>query len=141
MDRFLTMIGGEDALPPRLPTPEPEPERETPKPFNPQLRSTEYDSQEYKDLPKPNSVYQFGEIKSALSQLKQEPAPRSPAFDISGKIPFDTNKGAPLPSNTELSPFLAVTKYCYKYVAPGWSQTLATAFFDQDKIFTRNWSL
>lgn len=141
MDRFLAMIGGEDALPPRLPSPEPEEEGETPKPFNPPLRSTEYDSQEYQDLPKPNSVYQFGEIESALSKLKQQPAPRSTAFDTDGKIPFDSKKGESLPSDIELSPFIAVTKYCYKFVPSRWSQQLATAFFDADKIFTRDWSL
>jgi hypothetical protein len=148
MDRFLQMIGGEDALPPKTTSTSPsddtsdEASSTRAKQADPPFHHTQYDSQEYQLLPKPNPTFE-----SALPQVKQSPDITNPisdpprAFSISGNAAWDPRKGALLPANTELSPFVAITKYCYKYVPKQWSQPLATAFFDSNKIYTRDWSL
>lgn len=146
MDRFVTMIGGENALPPKVPTPNGKQEEvDIPQPREAPLHHTDDDSHENQHLPNANSTYQLSEIEVALSQVKQESASSSlsssNASSSDGKAPFDARKGEHLPSNVELTPFLAITKYCYTSVPYRWSQSLATAFFDAGKIYRRDWSL
>ena len=38
-------------------------------------------------------------------------------------------------------PFIAFTKFPYKYVDPAFRQPIATAFFDAGKIYNRSWEL
>jgi len=49
--------------------------------------------------------------------------------------------GEPAPRGFSFSPFLPVTRFCYKFVSPQWSQPLATAFFDANKIYNRPWDV
>lgn len=54
---------------------------------------------------------------------------------------FDLRKGEAAPLGISFSPYLAVTKFCYKFVAPKYQQPFATAFFDGGKIQNRTWGL
>jgi hypothetical protein len=56
--------------------------------------------------------------------------------------PFDGRKGEASALGISFVPFLALTKYCYKYVPRDLSQSIASAFFDANKIYdNREWDL
>lgn len=56
--------------------------------------------------------------------------------------PFDVRKGEASALGVSFVPFLALTKYCYKYVPRDLSQKIASAFFDTNKIYNnREWDL
>lgn len=134
MDLFLRMIGGEENLPRKL-TPPPEPEPEP-------VEVDVYDSEEYKNLPKSNSPYLFGDIEIPQPKPNSTRISQAPAFMYgNGDYALDGRKGEEAPRGLSFCPFLAVTKFCYKFTPRAWSQPLATAFFDQDKIYQREWDL
>lgn len=55
---------------------------------------------------------------------------------------FESRKGEPAIRGVRFCPFGAVTKYCYKFVPAELSQSVATAFFDANKIYDhRTWDL
>ncbi|KAK4508626.1 hypothetical protein PRZ48_002365 [Zasmidium cellare] len=54
---------------------------------------------------------------------------------------MDPRKGQAAPLGMCFCPFIAVTKYCYKFVPKKLMQPLATAFFDAEKIWNREWDL
>ncbi|GIZ39297.1 hypothetical protein CKM354_000268500 [Cercospora kikuchii] len=148
MDLFLEMIGGEEALPRKLTPPPPE-EKEEPEPPS-SIWDTDYQTEEYLNAPRAPGVTE--ELVRFNYESRPRPfcsgaspgqssGPPSRALSADVKVPFDVKKGERLPAGTALSPFIAVTKYCYKYVPKQWSQTLATAFFDQDKIYDREWDI
>ncbi|KAM3415550.1 putative nucleolar protein C2C4.08 [Cercospora zeina] len=141
MDLFLDMIGGEDALPPKLPPPSPDVDQAPPD-SSKSLWWTEYESEEYKNLPHaddvPPDVVQRNSLPSMPTFSVGTP---SRALSVDVKVPFDVKKGERLSAGTSLSPFLAVAKYCYRFVPKQWLQPLATAFFDHDKIYERDWDL
>lgn len=148
MDLFLEMIGGEEALPRKLTPPPPE-EKEEPDPPS-SIWDTDYQTEEYLKAPRAPGVTE--ELVRFNYESRPRPfcsgaspgqssGPPSRALSADVKVPFDVKKGERLPVGTALSPFIAVTKYCYKYVPKQWSQTLATAFFDQDKIYDREWDM
>lgn len=58
-----------------------------------------------------------------------------------GDIPFDNRKGQQAPFGINFVPFIALTKWCYTYAPKHLLQPLATAFFDADKIYARDWDL
>ena len=64
-----------------------------------------------------------------------------PMMECPGDVPFDARKGEPAPRGVELATFGAVTKYCYKYAPRELMQPMATAYFDADKIYRRDWDL
>lgn len=49
--------------------------------------------------------------------------------------------GTPAPLGLRFSPFIAITKFPYKFVQKQWMQPIATLFFDQGKIWEREWDL
>lgn len=55
--------------------------------------------------------------------------------------PNDSHKGDPAPLGLSFTPFLAITKFPYKFVQKKWMQPLASAFFDQGKIWERKWDM
>lgn len=55
---------------------------------------------------------------------------------------FDDRKGEPAPRGLSFSPFIAVTRYCYKFLPRPLGQQVATALFDGNKIYDqREWDL
>lgn len=128
--RFLAFIGGPENYLPKVPEPEPveegpveDPEAELPPPV-------EID-------PNFKPIYARDLIKNV--QVKAVPAVTmsGDAHDFS----FDSRGGQPAPLGICFCPFLAVTKYCYKFVPKKLMQPLATAFFDAEKIWSRDWDL
>lgn len=62
-------------------------------------------------------------------------------FEDIRDIPFDNRKGQPAPLGINFVPFIALTKWCYTYAPPHLLQAFASAFFDADKIYARDWDL
>ena len=141
MDRLIKMLGGEENLPPQISKVEPDPpaveDTETsPDPGNGDVNNTttEHEDQLTDDwwnavprLPRPNPLQQSNMAPAALA--------------ADGSFTFDPRKGEPAPLGIDFSPFAAVTKFCYKFVRKELQQPLATAFFDEGKIWNREWDL
>ncbi|EME87503.1 uncharacterized protein MYCFIDRAFT_205698 [Pseudocercospora fijiensis CIRAD86] len=139
-DRFqkLLKLLPEERLPPRVPTPPPE----EPPEEAPEDDGDVYKSQEYKDLPHANPDYVFAD-KVARAPPRPSPVPRSTplVYESDEPFTFDPDKGKTAPAGTRFCPFNAVTQYCYRFVPKLWTQPLASAFFDAEKVYKRSWNL
>ena len=81
-----------------------------------------YDNRHAANPPRPNRV-----------------ATSEPDFDID--FTLDPRKDEPSELGMSFCPFLAITKFPYKYANPALLQPIATAFFDGGKIYNRPWDL
>jgi hypothetical protein len=54
---------------------------------------------------------------------------------------FDPRKDEPSPLGLNFCPFIAVTKLPYMFVKKEFMQQIATAFFDEGKIWNREWDV
>ncbi|KAK1824948.1 hypothetical protein LTR12_000743, partial [Friedmanniomyces endolithicus] len=149
IQRFHSLIGGEANMPAELP-PQAEPATLTPVP-----------DEHAKDSENP-----FDELPSVQEVLEQSRAPEDQAKGGRPEAPevtdprfvpqvlpssapplsdadvhSQTAMEEPAPRGFRFSPFLPVTRFCYKFVGPQWSQPLATAFFDANKIYNRPWDV
>ena len=154
MDRFITLIKGEENLPPKLPPPAPAPIEDEPAP-----------NEHFSNLPSVESVIaENAQLQAqdtsapakAPAKAKKENAQPDVQPDIQPVVPvaapasrevtdtelsLDTHVGEAAPRGIHFSPFLAVTKFCYKFVSRDYQQPLASAFFDANKIWNRDWDL
>lgn len=64
-----------------------------------------------------------------------------PMASYDSDLSFDTRKGQPAPLGINFVPFIAVTKWCYTFAPSHLLQRFASAFFDADKIYARDWDL
>ncbi|KXT08723.1 hypothetical protein AC579_1578 [Pseudocercospora musae] len=137
LQQLLELLG-EEGLPPRVPTPPPEepPEEEA------EYDGDVYKSQEYKALPHANPDYVFGD-KVARAPPRPSLVPQSVpvVYETDDTFTFAEDKGKTAPAGTKFCPYIAVTNYCYKFVPKLWTQPLASAFFDAEKIYKRSWNL
>jgi hypothetical protein len=141
-DTFLKLLGGEANLPRKLTPPPPSPP--PPPPTAQPATDDVYQSEEYQSLPP--STGPDSSTNSPLTPTHSRPLSHvnlvNPVFmPLGGTFAFDEKKGEPAPVGLSFCPFIAVTKYCYKFAPRNWSQPLATAFFDSDKIYARDWHL
>jgi hypothetical protein len=137
-DAFTRLVGGKDNLPPKLPTPPPQPEP-------------------YANIPeKPKDIVDaFGNLQIYDEFVRSGPRPRAkgqPPHHIpstshrseaadSGDFTLDSRKGEPAAIGTSFCPFLAISKFPYKYVDQFFRQPMASAHFDEGKIYNRKWDL
>ena len=156
LDRFevyTQLMGGRHNLPQKLP-----PKSPTKEP------TSNIEDDEEPELN--NIVDAFGNLQTydsfVTSQLTSQPfpAPPAPAYDNrhaqnlshssrdQGRtcdaltdFTLDSRKDEPSPPGMSFCPFLAVTKFPYKYVEGSFRQPIATAFFDEGKIYNRSWHL
>ncbi|KAK1066909.1 hypothetical protein LTR74_006784 [Friedmanniomyces endolithicus] len=149
IQRFHRLIGGEANMPAELP-PQPKPATLTPVPDEDAKDS----ENPFDGLP---SVQEVIEQSRAPEEQAKEGCPKSPEgtdsrftpqFLPSSASPLSDadahsqmTMGEPAPRGFSFSPFLPVTRFCYKFVGPQWSQPLATAFFDANKIYNRSWDV
>ncbi|CAK4031612.1 hypothetical protein DOTSEDRAFT_58207 [Lecanosticta acicola] len=136
VDQLIALLGGPANLPPKLPRQSQETE--------PTANEGPDDDDDDDDIPPP--VQRDPDLKRpTLLQPLFQPAPNSPApmytSDGESDFPLDGRKGQPAPLAIKFVPFIAVTKYCYKFVPKQRMQPLASAFFDADKIYNRDWEL
>lgn len=136
-------------LPPRVPSPSPpplsllEPAKDDKLPIKDVFaRSLPVDDvhREYAaaSSPPPSRPRPAPEIVQPKTSLPILPEPCALS---DAELAFPPGYGAPAPRGTSFIPFLAVTKFCYKYVRHDVQQLLATAFFDAGKIYRREWDL
>lgn len=149
---FTQLVGGEQKLPPRLPTPPPS--HDTRDQAHANLDEDEQDSKKIVDA--------FGNLKTyddlgANIEYSAPPAPASTNRQASKPqqnttvvrsegatdcdFTPDSRKGEPSELGMSFCPFLAIAKFPYKYVAAEFRQPIATAFFDEGKIYDRPWDL
>ena len=150
LERFLNLAGGEQNLPPIS------------KPRT--KEKTTSGSEELEKLPsveeivaeceRENVAYRLQNLAlfpsgtqpqaNSPQQLTQAgltvPAPAMQELTSSDLL-LDPRAGEPAPQGISFTPFLAVTKFCYKFVPHAYQQPLATAFFDANKIWCREWDL
>ena len=144
MERFITLIGGAQNLPPKIPQPSPAAASSKAEPVNeddiralPSVDEVVAEDVLWQRARKHNASLPVSitqpQFTSSSTDLPQQPA------DLS----IDARMGATAPLGISFTPFGAVTKLCYKpdIVRQAFRQPLATAFFDANKIYTRNWDL
>ncbi len=133
MERFVNMIGGEENLPPKLKTEEPVKE---------QTATTESEKKTNPTSETKKTTNNWWEATPQLPVANPNQAPSAQPYMPSGQsFPADARRGQPAPMGISFSPFGAVVKFCYKFVKKDLQQPLATAFFDQSKIYNREWDL
>lgn len=154
---YTRLMGGKDNLPPRLPTPPPS--------LHPTNGNGEQTSADVngEDASQDRIVDAFGNLQTYDDFVTAHPfpAPQAPAYDIrhAGKtqqpgptrretseadetdFTLDPRKDEPSEIGMSFCPFIAFTKFPYKYVDPAFRQPIATAFFDGGKIYNRSWDL
>lgn len=154
MARFVNLIGGAGNLPPIAPA------SSVPAAVVPRTSSPNQDLEEWESLLSLAQIRQlnaqFAEEAKNERQLRVQlqsqdqahPAPwpkrktsppRAPAVNIGARTALEL--GDPAPRGISFCPFIAVTKFCYKFVSREWMQSLATAFFDANKIYQREWEM
>lgn len=160
---FTRLVGGEHKLPPQLAKPS-SPTNEASLDQSTASASAEHNG--YAESEDKNPVDAFGNLKTFDDFLAETPypAPRAPAYTnrhaykagaagrsqkkdmlIEGEtgedFALDPRKGEPSELGMSFCPFLAITKFPYKFVKSDFLQPLATAFFDEGKIYNRNWDM
>jgi hypothetical protein len=137
MDWLINALGGEENLPPKLPTRQPAQDvvEETVNNEDPGNASKEDDVQQEDE----QDAWWNATPRLPRQITRQSATPAMPSYN--GSFDFDSRKGEPAPRGIAFSPFLAVTKFCYKFVKRQFQQQLATAFFDAGKIWNREWDL
>jgi hypothetical protein len=154
---YTLLMGGKDNLPPKLPTPPP-----SLHPTNGNDKQTSADVNG-EGVSHDKIVDAFGNLQTYDDFVTAHPfpAPQAPAHDNrhAGKTQqpgptrretseadetdfiLDPHKDEPSEIGMSFCPFIAFTKFPYKYVDPAFRQPIATAFFDGGKIYNRSWNL
>ncbi|KAH9845099.1 hypothetical protein Tdes44962_MAKER06889 [Teratosphaeria destructans] len=143
LDRLISLIGGEQNLPPKR-DPSPPPAPSSPQPAQNELSSVEQYMADnpVEDLPshlQPKQK-QKAPAPSAQPTILQTAQPLPPPL-TEGQRQYDERCGEPAPAGMKFAPFMAITKFPYKYVSHEWRQPLASAFFDEKKIYNRAWDM
>ena len=151
MGRLIKTLGGEENLPPKF-----EPQASEPEEGDDEV--VKEDSELNNAFEKLQSMDNFIEEEKertdnwwdAMPQLPRQ-APKTQTqvtqptppyiLDDSLHFDFDSRNGDPAPLGFNFCPFTAVTKFCYKFVRKDLQQPIATAFFDEGKIWNREWDL
>ncbi|KAK5728696.1 hypothetical protein LTR15_001835 [Elasticomyces elasticus] len=145
VERFLSMIGGEANLPPVAPPKEAAPQTTL------QVQAQESDDP-FEGLPTVEEVIERNRIMAEEARARR-PKPRQAHLAdqhhfVSTPTTITTDDsishmrlGDAAPRGINFTPFLAVTRFCYKFVGDKWRQPLATAFFDAKKIYNRPWDV
>ncbi|KAK3114256.1 hypothetical protein LTR53_007614 [Teratosphaeriaceae sp. CCFEE 6253] len=147
IERFLAMIGGEVNLPPEASQ---EDEDKTPTAAD----QSHGGKNPFDELPSVDEVIEQEEARqeAAKAQLVVEQnhaqrhptsitaSPQAHSLTEPGDVPR-MNAGEIALKGIHFSPFLAVAKFCYRFVSEEWRQPLATHFFDANKIYDRPWDI
>lgn len=146
-DVYTQLMGGKQNLPQQLPTTSTPPASDPP-PSG--LNDEEANPSQIVDA--------FGNLQTYDDFVTSFPAPPAPAYenrhagishhstrrsepDAAIDFTLDPRMGEPSEPGMCFCPFLAITKFPYKYVDGAFRQPIATAFFDEGKIWNRSWDL
>ncbi|KAK5110068.1 hypothetical protein LTR62_006313 [Meristemomyces frigidus] len=154
LDRFIALIGGEQNLPPisteenvvddtddhtTTATTTEKDGDELPSIYEVEMMNEKYDqeAQERQRFLKQDGSEATAAMDGNVSSLGSQLANTS----LRPSGPLTTRFGEVAPRGFTFVPFVAVTKFCYEFVPQQWSQPLASAFFDNNKIYERQWDL
>lgn len=151
LERFLNLAGGEQNLPPSS---KPSTTKEKPTFISDEFEKLPSVEEVIAECERENAAYRLQNLAlfssstqsqaRSLQQVTQArthiPAPAMQELTSSDLL-LDSRAGEPAPQGISFTPFLAVTKFCYKFVPRAYQQPLATAFFDANKIWCREWDL
>ena len=135
VDRLIKALGGEENLPPKLPQPAtitpPQPEDEVVTDTHPSTQ----DLQPINDFlqEQPSQGDDWWNAKPKIAQ----PPPRPQRHPV----PPPESPMMPAPLGMNFCPLIAITKFPYKFVNKKHMQEIATAFFDEGKIWNRDWEV
>lgn len=136
LQQLIDLLGGPENLPPKLP------HTEIPSQIN--AGSKEDDEQPPPIIRDPNyrpPQQRLAQVAN-VSHIPSSPSAVQMGEDgVESSFTFDSCKGKPSPLGINFVPFIAVTRYCYKFAPRSLMQPLATAFFDAGKIFSRPFDL
>lgn len=150
---FTRLMGGEDNLPPKLPTP-PQASSDTNN-GDATMAGLESKTGAPKNLTDAFGNLHVRDLDDHLPSTSFS-APSAPAYDnrhnkhlhepvkeadIDEDFTLDPHKGEPSSRGMSFCSFLAFSKFPYKYVEQQFLQQIATAFFDQNKFFGRDWDV
>ncbi|GAB1743985.1 hypothetical protein NU219Hw_g1025t1 [Hortaea werneckii] len=151
LERFLNLAGGEQNLPPSS---KPSTTKEKPTFISDEFEKLPSVEEVIAECERENAAYCLQNLAlfssstqsqaGSLQQVTQAGTPiPAPAMQelTSSDLLLDSRAGEPAPQGISFTPFLAVTKFCYKFVPRAYQQPLATAFFDANKIWCREWDL
>jgi len=150
VERFVAMMGGEANLPPEIVQ-----GAENNAPDTTHKEPAKENKDSYDNLPSVDEVIkqnQENEQAARLRRLELRDRVDSTTDVTALVLPYtQTDPGAEpslklgetAPKGIHFSPFLAVTKFCYNpnFVNGKWRQPFATAFFDAEKIYLRQWDM
>lgn len=155
LERFMNLAGGEQNLPPISAVPsKPSTTKEKPTSISDGFEGLPSVEEVIAECERENAAYRLQNLAlfppsahsqaNPLQQITQAGIP-IPALAMqeltSSDLLLDPRAGEPAPHGISFTPFLAVTKFCYKFVPRAYQQPLATAFFDANKIWCREWDL
>jgi hypothetical protein len=161
-DTYTRLMGGKRNLPPKIPT--------SPPSLQPPATSSDQSLTEPEDEEaNPGKIVDaFGNLQTYDDFVTAHPfpAPSAPAYDnrhagkpqpnnpsshanrstaseadVDSDFTLDPRKDGPSELGMSFCPFLAITKFPYKYADSALRQPIATAFFDGGKIYNRSWDL
>jgi hypothetical protein len=140
IDRFeiyTRLMGGEENLPPRLATPPP-----TTDAFgNLQTYDDFVSAHPFPAPPAPAYDNRHAPKTQSNGAATRRSEGKASETDVDIDFTLDPRRGGPSELGMSFCPFLAVTKFPYKYVASDYRQPIATAFFDENKVYNRSWDL
>ena len=142
-DVFTQLVGGKDNLPPKLPTPPPPSDNNI---HNPEEKTADIvdafgSLQTYDDFVNSGPLSHIRGQAARPRHHVTSPSKENRSEADSGDFTLDPRKGEPAPAGTSFCPFLAIAKFPYKYVDSSFRQPIATAFFNEGKIYNRKWDL
>ncbi|KAI6907851.1 hypothetical protein KC318_g2693 [Hortaea werneckii] len=155
LERFMNLAGGEQHLPPiSAASSKPSTTKESPTFISEEFEKLPSVEEVIAECERENGTYRRQDLAllrsstqsqtNSLQQITQAGIP-IPALAMqeltSSDLSLDPRAGEPAPQGISFTPFLAVTKFCYKFVPRASQQPLATAFFDANKIWCREWDL
>jgi hypothetical protein len=154
---YTRLMGGEDKLPPKLP--EPHLSETTNNSEQPAANASEDKIDPNKILDAFGNLQTYDDFVTAhpisaphmtahdskkiakAQQISAASRRRSSEADIEVDFTLDPRRGVPSELGMSFCPFLAITKFPYKYVDSAFRQPIATAFFDENKVYNRPWDL
>lgn len=143
MDRLIKALGGEDNLPPKLAQAAAiVPQQQSDNPTNQGIQPIEDLLDEHSQSQGTTDWWNVTpELPQPVSQTQAQTTSLVTPLAGSMSYYFDPRKDEPAPLGLNFCPFIAVTKLPYKFVKKEFMQGIATAFFDEGKIWGREWDV
>ena len=165
MDLFTSLLGGKQNLPPKLPEAPPSVDTDATKPaedtkerpvspggvamdaFGNLQTVDEFlakNNSSTPGVPKPQPklrpyIKPSGNKNTSSADAQSDTIKPDDQSVTSDKYELDPHMGEESPADTGFCPFLAIAKFPYKFAPAKYLQPIATAYFDSNQIYAREW--